>query len=162
MTTGGPEVEDLLRLLTRRSVEFVIIGGVAVVLQGHVRYTADVDVYYRDTEHNRKRLAQALVEIDARDARDPERWQAITPDSLVESGVWQWETALGRLDTLAGPRGVGPYEEVSARADSMQLASGETVRVAATADLIAMKRAEGRPQDLLDVEALTELERRGS
>jgi predicted nucleotidyltransferase len=58
-----------------------------------------------------------------------------------------------RLESLADPPGAPPYEVMRDRADRVEL-DGVVVAVAALDDLLAMKRAAGRPQGLADIEAL--------
>jgi hypothetical protein len=62
-------------------------------------------------------------------------------------------TADGDIDLLAEPQGCPPYEALRAHADRIEL-EGLPFLVASVDDLIAMKRAAGRAQDLIDLEAL--------
>ena len=62
-------------------------------------------------------------------------------------------TAEGNLDLLIDPPGSPGYAALRRRADVVEL-GGARIRVAAVEDLIAMKRAAGKPQDAIDVEAL--------
>jgi predicted nucleotidyltransferase len=63
------------------------------------------------------------------------------------------------LDIMLQPSGAPPYSELRRNAERIDI-SGLEVRVASIDDLLAMKRAAGRPQDLLDVEALEIARRR--
>src|SRR5215216_3856234 len=65
----------------------------------------------------------------------------------------------GPLDLLVSPAGSPPYEALRRGADAIEI-DGVEVRVASIDDLIAMKRAGGRPQDLADIEALEVARRR--
>ena len=69
------------------------------------------------------------------------------------------DTPLGSLDLLVSPEGAPPYPKLRSRADELDIA-GVTVRVAGIEDMLAMKRAAGRPQDLVDIEALEIARRR--
>jgi hypothetical protein len=59
----------------------------------------------------------------------------------------------GDIDLLVQPDGCPPYPELRANADRIEI-DGLPVLIASIDDLIAMKRAAGRPQDLIDLEAL--------
>jgi hypothetical protein len=54
------DFRDFLRLLNEESVEYVLIGGYAVILHGYNRYTADMDVWVRPSLQNSERLTRAL------------------------------------------------------------------------------------------------------
>lgn len=55
---------SLLRRLTNAEVDFVIVGGVAVVLQASPRFTRDLDICYATAKENLERLAGVLVDLD--------------------------------------------------------------------------------------------------
>ena len=56
-----PDFEELLRLLEEHHVEYMIVGGYAVAYHGHPRFTKDIDVFFRRSEDNAKRLREALL-----------------------------------------------------------------------------------------------------
>ena len=78
--------------------------------------------------------------------------------TLRRADLLTLETSLGSLDLLASPPGAPPYAELKQRAEAIEIESHE-VLVASLDDLIAMKRAAGRPRDLEDIEALEAIER---
>lgn len=55
--------DEILRVLTRNEVEFIVVGGVAAILQGSPLTTEDVDIVYLPSEENNTRLAKALGEL---------------------------------------------------------------------------------------------------
>jgi hypothetical protein len=144
----------LLRTLTERGVDFVVIGGIAAVLHGSARVTQDLDVCFATDRGNLDALANALLALDASLAGAPDD-VPFTPDAatLRRVMVLTLETIHGRLDVLAAPTGAPPYAELRARADRYDV-GGFHVLVAAIEDLIAMKRAGGRPKDVADVAEL--------
>jgi hypothetical protein len=73
--------------------------------------------------------------------------------SLARTRLLTLDTDDGGLDLLAAPPGAPPYAAMRDHADRVDL-DGIVVAVAALDDLLAMKRAAGRPQDLADIEAL--------
>ena len=140
----------VLRALDRRRVDYVLIGGLAVQAHGHVRTTQDVDVYPAGDAANLERLAAALADLDARPRRSGAKALSATPTHILE-------TVAGGLDVHNRPPGAAPWAQVRSRAMMVEVA-GVSVAVAGRDDLIAMKRAAGRPIDRGDVIALTEPE----
>ena len=51
----------MLRRLTEGGVDFVVIGGIAVIAQGHVRTTRDLDIAFADDAANLEALGQVLT-----------------------------------------------------------------------------------------------------
>lgn len=158
MTGHGPTL--LLRRLAAGEVDFVVVGGVAVVVQALPRFTKDLDVCYSTDAANLALLAAVLREADAR-LRGIDEDLPFTPDArlLRQTQILTLTTIDGELDLLVDPPGAPPYADLRARADVIDVGE-HRVRVAAVADLLAMKRAAGRPQDLIDIEALEIARRR--
>ncbi len=148
------DVLALLRALTGRGVDFVVIGGVAGVLHGSPRVTQDLDVAFATDTGNLEALGNALHDLDARLA-GVEEDVPFTPDAEALRRVMTLtlETRYGRLDVLAAPSGAPVHSELRSRADRFDV-GGFHVLVAALEDLISMKRAAGRPKDLADVAEL--------
>ncbi len=148
------KLSSLLRRLTDAGVDFVIVGGVAIVLQATPRFTADLDICYATAQDNLDRLGRVLSELDAK-LRGVEQDLPFLPDgrTLRATQILTLTTVEGNLDLLANPDGSPGYAQLRRRADRMDL-DGLTVAVASIEDLIAMKRAAGRPQDLIDLESL--------
>jgi hypothetical protein len=150
----------LLGRLASADVDFVVVGAVAVVLQAQPRFTKDLDICYATTPANLDRLGQVLVALHAR-LRGIDEDLPFVPDARMLRGtqILALETDEGGLDLLVSPSGCPPYDELRAHADVMDL-DGTTIRVASIADMLAMKRAAGRPQDLVDIDALEVARRR--
>ena len=149
--------ETVIELFGRHKVEYVLIGGLAAITHGAPLVTQDIDVCYDRGADNLQRLADALREVHAelRGAEPglPFRLDALT---LAKGDAFTFTTDAGWLDIMATPAGVAGYEELARTADVYEL-FGHRVLVASLDDLIAMKRAAGRPKDLLAVEELAAL-----
>jgi hypothetical protein len=150
-----PDVERILGALAEQSVDYVLVGGLAVQTHGHVRTTFDVDVYPRPEPDNLRRLADALRALDARTLNPGAEGLAITAAMLPRATLWQFETRDGAVDVLHDAPGAPPYDELRARALEIDLGHIR-VAVAGRDDLISMKRASARPVDLDDLAALTD------
>ncbi len=153
------DAERILEALARHSVDYVLVGGLAVQTHGHVRTTVDVDIFPRPEPSNLARLAAALAALDARVLNPGHQGVAIDAAMLPRATLWQFATRDGAIDVLHDAPGAPPYDELRSRALEIQL-GGMKIAVAGRDDLINMKRASGRPVDLDDVAALTEPEGR--
>jgi hypothetical protein len=143
--------------LDRHGVDYLTIGAFAVIAHGYVRATADIDLVARQDRDNLKRLAAAFAELQARlrgvDAElleiDP-----TDPDTLANGASFTLNTDAGPVDYLNDVPGAGDYADLRARSVETR-AAGVVVRVVGLDDLIRMKRASGRPQDLRDIANLS-------
>jgi hypothetical protein len=141
-------------------VEFVVVGGVAMVLRGSDRTTVDLDVCYSRAAENLKRLAQALAPYHPRLRGAPEGLPFPWDDLTLRSGLnFTLTTDLGDVDLLGEVTGVGGFAEVSAGASAVELGRIRA-RVMELDALERSKRAAGRVKDLLDLAAIAEIRRR--
>jgi hypothetical protein len=150
---------EILRALARHDVSYVVIGGVAVQAHGGQRMTQDLDLAVPSDRANYERLAAALADVDAR-ILGPEGQRSAAPPgaALLASGdLWQLESEHGLVDVILLPAALGDFAIWRERAHDVDLGD-VVVPVAARTDLIAMKRASGRPRDLEDVELLQTLD----
>jgi hypothetical protein len=152
------DARELFRALARHEVDYVIIGGIAIQAYGGQRVTRDLDVVIATSTENVARLAAALADLDARIlGPSGERSRSVPSASLLgSSDQWHLVTDHGLLDVLTLPAHLGSFDDVRARAHEVAL--GElSVPIAHRDDLLRMKRAAGRPQDLADVRLLESL-----
>lgn len=156
MTSRSPAQFDPLAIidaLNRHRVSFIVIGGIAAGVQGAMWATFDLDVVYSRERHELRSLAAALKELDATPI-DLEPGVAVEFDegALRHGDIWTLATRHGRLDLLGEPSPGLRYETLAPRARTIE--GRATYRVASLADLIAMKRYAGRPQDEGHIELL--------
>lgn len=145
------QIEKLLRCLNESDVRYVIIGATALAAHGWVRATADLDLYIDASPGNLARLRAAL-EAFGYDLSD-----ASTEDfGRYKILLRQYDLPLDIHPFVAG---ASPFEQVWKRRVTEDL-GGVEASFAGLDDLIAMKRAAGRPKDLEDLRHLEELRRR--
>jgi len=143
---GPTRTAELLAVLCRHEVDFIVVGMMAAVLQGTPALTFDLDVVYSRESLNVSRLLAALREIDAVFRTDPRR---IVPaeSHLVTKGHKLLDTTLGHFDALGAIAEDAGYDELLG--DTLVLSvGGLQVRVLSLARLIEVKERAGRPKDL--------------
>jgi predicted nucleotidyltransferase len=141
------DFQKSIELMVESGVRFVIIGGVAMRMQGSSHVTDDIDFSYSRDPAGLPGLIKTLNQYHVR-LRD---FPANLPfffdlRTLKNSQNLTLVTDVGDIDLLAEPPGVDSFEGLWERAAEMEVFDMK-VRVASLDDLIAMKRAAGRPKD---------------
>ena len=147
-----PSFEKLLVLLADANVDFVLVGGLAVTLQGYVRFTEDVDILIDSDPANVARLLESLADYGEGFSR-----QLSLEDFAEEEGAIRIIEAAEQCQidvfTILSGR---TFEEVIKDADSIVLKE-RPIRYASKASLIGWKEASAREKDRLDALALKQL-----
>ncbi len=161
------EPDEILRRLVEAGVEFIIIGGLASQVHGSTSITRDLDVCIARDLPNLQRVATVLEDIAAVRRGLPPDSPAMPPldaPTLRASALFTLDTAYGRFDLLANPDPGFDFEVLRRTAITARFGTS-SVRVASLDDLMAMKRAAGRPKDRVELEILgalrEEIDRRG-
>jgi hypothetical protein len=152
--------EPVFDALNAAGVRYVVVGGVAVVLHGHARLTADLDIAIDLSPGATADAMRALGEIglrprlpvEAADLADPDvRAQWITERGMRVFSLWDPDDPLRSVDVFV--ENPIDFDELWQRSEPVDLGDTET-RIASIPDLIELKRRADRPQDRLDIEAL--------
>jgi predicted nucleotidyltransferase len=148
--------DEILRVLAAHGVDFVVIGGVAVQAHGYIRLTQDLDIIVRPQVLNLSRLSDALAELEA-ELRTDGTLRLHDPHQLRRAPLVPVMTRAGALDVVNVEHVAGAPRSYDALREAALVVSlhGIEVPMAGLSDLIRMKRAAGREQDLADIEALT-------
>ena len=146
-----PEQIELISVLNAHSVEYLVVGGHAVVEYAEPRATKDLDLFIRNDSENANRLFRALAAFGAPLA-------GFSPADFQDGTIYHFASPPHRVDILQQIDGVD-FESAWQR--RVRTAVGDTA-VPATfislQDLIANKLAAGRLRDLADVEELRKAE----
>jgi predicted nucleotidyltransferase len=154
------DARALFRVLAEHRVEYLVVGGFAVYAHGVLRGTVDLDIIPRPDLVNLSRLGEALVSVGAHLHRTAATVNVNDPHLLQRASLVPLMTDHGRLDLLnvASTAGVtADYGQLRERALEIQL-DGIPIAIIGLDDLVRMKRAAGRDQDLADIRALTALD----
>jgi len=150
---------DILRTLHRHGVEFVVIGGFSLAAHSVARATKDLDIVPEPSQVNLRRLLGALEDLEAAPAAledlQPEEILELNLENLELGGNWILRTRYGRLDVMQYVAGVRDYRRLREGAVQPQIETiDEPTLFAGLDDLVAMKAAAGRDQDLIDIDTL--------
>jgi hypothetical protein len=158
-------LETIFAALERADVRYLVVGGVAVVLHGHPRFTADLDLVLALDATNVRAAIAALsalgyrprAPVRAEDLADPnQRADWIHNKGMIVFSLASPDHPTTEVDLFVEEP--FPFEDAYRRATWTDLGTTR-VPVASLSDLIQMKRSAGRPRDLEDVRVLEEIAR---
>jgi len=158
--------EPVFEALNRAQVRYVVVGGLATVLHGHARLTADIDLVIDLSRAEAKKTLEALVGLGFRPRAPVEplafadpamrgRW--IQEKGMRVFSLWDPDNPMREVDLFV--EHPVDFDDLWSRSEVIEL-TRTTVRIASIPDLIYLKRLAGRPQDLADIEALEVILRR--
>ncbi|CAN5618137.1 hypothetical protein BH11ARM2_BH11ARM2_26010 [soil metagenome] len=154
-----PEIPDLPKLaaaLASEEVDYVLIGGLALILQGGDRFTFDADIAIAFTRENISRVVRALAPLHPRPLRLAPGAAWVWDEFCVRAPWSLFQTDAGRLDLILRLPGADSYAGVYERSRLLVI-EGATVRVATLEDLKAMKSVSERDRDRSDVHMIDAL-----
>jgi hypothetical protein len=141
----NPHYRELLRLLNAFEVEYLIVGGYAVMKYGEPRYTKDLDVWVRNSSQNSIRVVAALKQFGA-----PLDHDGINAETFAgKQVVYQIGVAPVRVDILTEITAVEFSQAWQRKVASSFF--GVPVHFISLDDLLINKRALGRDSDVKDL-----------
>ena len=159
-----PETADfqtLLHRLTVEKVEFIVVGGMAMVSHGSAFITADLDICYERSDANLEALAKALDPLHPYLRGAPPGLPFRLDVPTLKAGLnFTLTTDAGDLDLLGEVKGVGRYEDVLPRSVVYEIYD-RAIRIMGLDDLIRAKEAAARDKDRIHLKELRELKKRG-
>lgn len=147
-----PSFEKLLVVLAETGVRFVIVGGIAVTLQGYVRLTEDIDLLLDDEPANIRRLLRTLSDYGEGYARELSEEDFDDSEGAIRIVEETEQCQIDLFTRISGRR----FAEVREDADLFSL-RGHQIPYASKASLIGWKSRSVREKDRLDVLALRRL-----
>jgi hypothetical protein len=141
-----PDFEELLKLLEKNNVNYMIVGGYALAFHGYPRFTKDIDIFFHNSKGNIKKLRNSLLSFDFTEKEIPE-------SLFTERGnILQFGVIPVRIDLINEIDGVA-FKEAEKNISRGHYGDVE-VNFIGKIDLIKNKKASGRPQDKVDAETL--------
>jgi hypothetical protein len=145
----SPDYRDILSAFREEGVDYLVVGAYALASHGLPRATGDLDLWVRCDSENAQRVWRALAKFGA-------PLSEVSQSEFAEEGlVFQIGVEPSRIDILTSIDNVNFNDACKARLDIE--VDGLPVHVIGREDLIANKKAVGRPQDLADVARLESL-----
>lgn len=140
------DFRDMLLLLEEHGVEYLVVGGYAVIRYTQPRFTKDLDIWIRPSRENAAKTAKALRAFGV-------PLIEVTEEDFAEGGL-QFMIGIypNAIDFLTSIKGLD-FEETWRSKHTFETSSGNVHYLAPT-DLITAKRAVGRTQDLADIEEI--------
>jgi len=137
---------NLISLFNEEGVEYVVLGGHAVIAHGYLRTTGDIDIFVRPSKENADRLLKALYRYGYTNGEFEQADFTQVPNYLSFNRYDEW------IDLMTFTLGV-TFDECY-RNKVVLLIENVPTNVISLPDLIRNKQATGRPQDLIDLENL--------
>jgi hypothetical protein len=142
----SPDFKELLSLLEKHKVRYLVVGGYAIMKYTEPRFTKDLDLWISTDKENSKAVYTTLKEFGA-------PLKGLSPADFTQEGYfYQMGNPPFRLDVMMSIPGV-TFETAWANREKVQL-EGLVIPFISKADLIKAKEASGRPQDLIDAKEL--------
>lgn len=153
------KIEDILKSLERAKIDYAVIGGVAVVLYGYVRFTKDIDLLIDFSDDNVRRFVKVLADLDFQPgvpidpldmAKEKKRQEWIKEKNVKVLTFYNPESQLLQIDVLI-TRNLADLKKIRRRIDDFEIS------IVDYDELLKMKKETARPTDLIDIEKLEEL-----
>lgn len=140
---------DFIDSLNRHHVEYVLVGGYAVIIRGYSRTTGDIDLWVKRSPENYSKLRSAIVQFGLPDHAIP-----IEQFLSDEFDVFSFGRPPYSIEIMTAVKGLD-FSETHLSATQEEI-DGITVRVIHINQLKQAKKASGRNKDLNDLENLPE------
>jgi len=142
---------DIMRAFSAENVDYILIGGFAVILHGLSRLTADIDVFVKPEAENLERLKKALKKVFPTD----DEIDSLALRDLQDYAVVRFGTADDfYIDLISAIGEIFRYEDLECEVREV---AGTQVRIATPETLLRMKENTVRPEDKRDARFLAEL-----
>ena len=142
------DFKEFVELLIKHKVDYLVVGGYAVGIHGHPRYTGDLDIWLNISDENAQRILAAVNEFGF------SSYKLSIKDFMKEGSVIQLGYPPLRIDLLNQIDGVA-FSDCIKNKKEVNI-EGLMVNFISYNDLLKNKRASNRPQDIADLDSLKE------
>ncbi len=140
------DFKELLELLEKNKVEYLVVGAFALGFHGNPRTTGDIDIWVNNTKENAKKIIKTFDEFGVSSLGYTEQ-DFLAKDTIIQIGV-----VPVRIDFLTSISGVD-FDKAYNRKEEI-IIDGILVKYLSKEDFIKNKKASGRAKDLADIESL--------
>ena len=140
------DFKEFIELLDSNNVKYLVVGGYALAIHGHPRYTKDIDIWVLIDPANAKNIIRALDDFGFAEL-DLNENDFLTPGNVIQLGY-----PPNRIDILTQATGVD-FQECFSRKMQIEI-DRININFIDVDNLIKNKKATGRLQDLADIEKL--------
>jgi hypothetical protein len=147
---SGPDLDGVVADANAVGLQYVVIGGFAVIANGFLRATKDSDLLVPDGQETDEAIVRFLDRIEARRLRDE---KVLTLEDVQNAQHVRVESRHGIIDVMRGGLPPLDYDTVAAGAIDAEVGA-QPARVANLRSIVGFKRLAGRPQDRRDLEEL--------
>jgi hypothetical protein len=150
----GPDLDGVVADANAVGLDYVVIGGFAVIYHGYVRATKDSDLLVPDGPEADAAVLRFLERVNGRRLRDD---KLLTPEDIAGAESLRINSRHGMIDIMRGGLPPLDYDTVAERAEAVEF-RGQPMRIASLRSLVGFKRLAHRPEpdraDLRNLEAL--------
>ncbi|RRB07671.1 DUF6036 family nucleotidyltransferase [Larkinella rosea] len=148
------ENSDFLQFVVaaeKRRLEYMLVGGLALLLNGAVRFTQDADLWLQPSNENKEKLIEVLLDLGySKEDTDPFRALDFREPQIIRID-------LGPIDIMTRVHFRFNYDDCRSRAREFTTKQGQIIRFIHINDLREIKILARRPKDLNDVLMIDEL-----
>lgn len=139
---------DFIDSFNKHNVEYILVGGMAVILHGYIRTTGDMDIWVNKTSDNYKKILKAFADFGL-------SIFDMTEEKFLdkEFDVWSFGREPVRIDMMTEVKGIS-FDDAFANAQ-FYVENDVQVRFLHINALIEAKKASGRHKDMDDIEQLS-------
>ncbi len=141
------DFKDFLKALNNNEVEYVLVGGMAVILHGYVRTTGDMDIWVNKTKQNYEKIVKAFHEFKM-PVFDMSEEKFLSNDY----DVWMFGIEPVKIELMTAVKGLSFDEAYNT--SQIHMEEGIPIRFLHSNSLIDAKKAAGRYKDLDDISQL--------
>jgi hypothetical protein len=145
----NPDFKDLIRSLNKFDVEYILVGGYAVIMHGYIRSTSDLDIWINRTEPNYYKLMKAFLDFGLPTTEVNK--SSFLHDEEIE--VYRFGIEPSAVDLIIGMKAL-PFELAFNNTKWREIGVDLSVRLINLPELIELKKFAGRQNDLNDLEHL--------
>lgn len=151
------QFQKIITIFTKNQIDFIVIGGVALAAQGSAYITLDIDLCYKRSNENLKKIVNALKSYGPKLRGAPKDLPFIFDEKTLKAGMnFTFSSTLGDIDLLGEVSGLGFYEDTIKYTEKMNL-YGFQCDVLTIEGLLKSKKAANRLKDKNHIAELEEL-----